>query len=122
MLCSIWVTLPCFCMFPELTVIDVQVKPEDAARIRALEKEMQAAQAELAKLQQNAAGLLQQAEQLQGRVDNAGGAKMQQQKQAVADLQQVGLLYSSACSSTHASGMACCATQPEMSPMSLSQR
>ena len=69
---------------------------------------MQAASAELAKLQQNAAGLLQQAEQLQGRIDNAGGTKMQKQKQAVADLQQVGLLWSSACSSTHGCGMACC--------------
>ena len=83
---------------------------------------MQAAQAELAKLQQNAVGLLQQAEQLQGQIDNAGGPKMQKQKQAVADLQQVGLLWSLARSSTHACGMACCGAQPEMFPMLLSQR
>ena len=65
------------------------MKPEDADRIAALEKEMGTAESELAKLQKNAAGLLQQAEQLQGKIDNAGGAKMQKQKQAVADLQQV---------------------------------
>lgn len=65
------------------------MRPEDAARIGTLEKDIHAAEKELTKLQKNAAGLLGQAEQLQGEINSAGGPKMQQQKQAVADLQQV---------------------------------
>lgn len=53
---------------------------------------MHAAEEELAKLKKNAAGLLQQAEHLQGQIDNAGGSKMQKQKQAVAELQQVSVM------------------------------
>lgn len=65
------------------------MKPEDTARLAALKKEMSAAEAELAKLKKNAAGLVGQAEKLQGQIDNAGGVKMKQQKQGVSALQQV---------------------------------
>lgn len=67
----------------------VQMKPEDAARLTALKKEIAAGEAELAKLKQSAAGLLAQADKLQEQLDNVGGPKMKKQKQAVADLQQV---------------------------------
>lgn len=67
----------------------LQMKPEDSARLAALKKEISGADLELAKLKKNAAGLLEQAEALQGQIDNAGGAKMKKQKQAVSDLQQV---------------------------------
>lgn len=65
------------------------MKPEDTARLTALKKESSAAEAELAKLKKNAAGLVGQAEKLQGQIDNAGGHKMKQQKQEVSALQQV---------------------------------
>jgi len=67
----------------------MQMKPEDTARLAALKKEMSAAEAELAKLKKDAAGLVGQAEKLQGQIDNAGGVKMKQQKQEVSALQQV---------------------------------
>ena len=67
----------------------LQVSPEDSTRLSALAKHIIAAEAELAKLKKNAAGLMQQAEKLQGQIENAGGAKMKKQKQAVSDLQQV---------------------------------
>ena len=67
----------------------MQMKPEDTARLTALKKEMSAAEAELTKLKKNAAGLMGQAEELQGQIDNAGGVKMKQQKQEVSALQQV---------------------------------
>jgi len=67
----------------------MQMKPEDSARLTALKKEMTSAEAELAKLKKNAAGLVGQAEKLQGQIDNAGGVKMKQQKQEVSALQQV---------------------------------
>ena len=69
----------------------MQVKSEDSARLAALKKEISAGEAELAKLKKSAAGLMQQAEKLQGQIDNAGGPKMKKQKQAVSELQQVGL-------------------------------
>ncbi len=69
----------------------MQVKPEDAARLAALKKEISAAEAELAKLKTNAAGLVEQTEELQGQIDNAGGAKMKKQKQTVCELQQVSM-------------------------------
>lgn len=69
--------------------IAAQVKADDAARLKALDKEIQAAENELAKLQKNAAGLMKKAEQLQGHIENVGGAKMKKQKQTVSDLQQV---------------------------------
>ncbi len=75
------------------------MKPEDKARLAALKKEMSAAEAELAKLKKNAAGLVGQAEKLQGQIDNAGGAKMKQQKQEVSALQQV--TNRRTCKSTH---------------------
>ena len=67
----------------------LQVSPEDSARLSALAKDFSGAETELAKLKKNAAGLVVQAEKLQGQIDNAGGAKMKKQKQAVSDLQQV---------------------------------
>ena len=67
----------------------LQVKPEDSARLTALKKAMQGAEAELAKLKKNAAGLVEQTEKLQGQIENAGGAKMKKQKQTVLELQQV---------------------------------
>ena len=67
----------------------MQVKPEDAARLSTLKKEISSAEAELAKLKKNVAGLVEQAEKLQGQIYNAGGPKMKKQKQAVSDLQQV---------------------------------
>lgn len=67
----------------------MQVKAEDSARLAALKKEVTGAEAELAKLEKSAAGLVEQTEELQGQIDNAGGAKMKKQKQAVSDLQQV---------------------------------
>ena len=69
--------------------VALQVKPEHSARMTALKKEMQGAEAELAKLKKNAAGLVEQTEKLQGQIENAGGAKMKKQKQTVLDLQQV---------------------------------
>ena len=44
-----------------------------------------------AQLKKSAAGLHEQADTLQGQIDNAGGPKMKKQKQAVSDLQQVTL-------------------------------
>ncbi len=70
-------------------LVTMQMKPEDTARLAALKKEMSAAEAELAKLKKDAAGLVGQAEKLQGQIDNAGGVKMKQQKQEVSALQQV---------------------------------
>lgn len=70
-------------------VLVLQVSPEDSARLSALAKDISAAEVELAKLKKSAAGLMEQAEKLQGQIENAGGAKMKKQKQAVADLQQV---------------------------------
>lgn len=70
----------------------LQVKPEDAARLSALAKDVSGAETELTKLKKNAAGLVEQAEKLQGQIDGAGGSKMKKQKQAVLDLQQVQLL------------------------------
>ena len=67
----------------------LQVSPEDCARLSALTKDVSGAETELAKLKKNAAGLVEQAEKLQGQIDNAGGAKMKKQKQTVSDLQQV---------------------------------
>ena len=67
----------------------MQVKAEDSARLAALKKEVTGAEAELAKLEKSAAGLVEQTEELQGQIDNAGGAKMKKQKQNVSDLQQV---------------------------------
>ncbi len=77
----------------------MQMKPEDTARLTALKKEMTAAGAELAKLKKNAAGLVGQAEKLQGQIDNAGGSMMKQQKQDVSALQQV--TNGRTCRSTH---------------------
>lgn len=68
------------------------MSPEDSTRLVALAKDIRGAEAELAKLKKNAAGLVEQAEKLQGQIENAGGAKMKKQKQAVSDLQQVHLL------------------------------
>jgi peptidoglycan hydrolase CwlO-like protein len=87
---------PVMCLWLPLRVtgrkgclVTMQMKPEDTARLAALKKEMSAAEAELAKLKKDAAGLVGQAEKLQGRIDNAGGVKMKQQKQEVSALQQV---------------------------------
>lgn len=66
---------------------------EDSKRLVALAKDISGAEAELAKLKKNAAGLMEQAEKLQGQINNAGGAKMKKQKQAVSDLQQVHMLW-----------------------------
>ena len=74
----------------------MQVKSEDSNRLSALKKEINAGEAELTKLKKSAAGLMQQAEKLQGQIDNAGGPKMKKQKQAVSELQQVGLSLSQA--------------------------
>ena len=65
------------------------MSPEDSARLSAIAKDVSGAETELAKLKKNAAGLVEQAEKLQGQIDNAGGAKMKKQKQTVSDLQQV---------------------------------
>ena len=65
------------------------MKPEDSARLAALKKEINAGEAELAKLKKSAAGLNEQADKLQAQIDNAGGPKMKKQKQAVSDIQQV---------------------------------
>lgn len=67
----------------------LQVSAEDSARLSALAKDISGAETELAKLKKNAAGLVEQAGRLQEQIDNAGGAKMKKQKQAVSDLQQV---------------------------------
>ena len=67
------------------------MKSEDSARLAALKQEISAGETELAKLKKSAAGLMQQAEKLQGQIDDAGGPKMKKQKQAVSELQQVGL-------------------------------
>ena len=72
-----------------MTRLMLQVNPEDAARLSALAKDVSGAETELMKLKKNAAGLMEQAEKLQGQIDNAGGSRMKKQKQAVLDLQQV---------------------------------
>lgn len=77
------------CTASQHPILVLQVSPEDSARLSTLAKDISGAEAELAKLKKNAAGLVEQAEKLQEQIDNAGGSKMKKQKQAVSDLQQV---------------------------------
>jgi septal ring factor EnvC (AmiA/AmiB activator) len=68
----------------------LQIGPEDAERLRTLEKDIAAAEKELQKLNSLSQGLQQKAADLQKKMDDAGGPQLKAKRAAVERLQKVG--------------------------------
>lgn len=68
---------------------DVQVAAEDASEVQRLAKAIAAAEKEQVPLQSQLAPLQQKAAALKEKIENAGGAPLRKQKEAVAGLQKV---------------------------------
>lgn len=73
------------------TIVRSQIGPEDAARLKALGKDIQEAEKELAKLNTLSASLQRQASDLQKKMDEAGGPQLRAKRATVAKLQKVGV-------------------------------
>ena len=71
----------------------LQVVAEDASEVQRLEKEIAAVKAEQLPLQKKLAPLQQKVEAHEGKIENAGGAPLKQQKEAVSGLQEVSPVY-----------------------------
>ena len=68
----------------------VQVSSEDAARIKALGKEIKAEESSLEELRRKSDGLTQRAAALEQQIEGAGGEKLLKQRALVTKLQEVG--------------------------------
>ena len=71
----------------------MQVRPEDAQRMKALEQEAAAALKECEKLRGSAGGLHAQADRLQQAIADAGGPPLKKQRVLVAQTQEVGMYH-----------------------------
>jgi len=71
----------------------LQVVAEDASEVQRLEKEIAAVEKEQLPLQKKLAPLQLKVEALEGKIENAGGAPLRKQKEAVSGLQEVSRVY-----------------------------
>ncbi len=76
-----------------MDVCALQVAAEDASEVQRLEKEIAAVEKEQLPLQKKLAPLQLKVEALEGKIENAGGAPLRKQKEAVSGLQEVSRVY-----------------------------